>query len=38
VRPGAVGRKQVASILGFTDRPERWSACAPLQLKDDNDG
>ena len=28
----AVGQEQVSSILGFSDRSERWSTDAPLQL------
>jgi hypothetical protein len=30
---GAVSAAQDSSILGFTDRPKRRSANAPLQLK-----
>jgi hypothetical protein len=30
---GAVGAEQEPSILGFADRPKRWSTNAPLQLK-----
>jgi hypothetical protein len=29
----AVGQEQVSSILGFSDRSERGSTSAPLQLK-----
>jgi hypothetical protein len=30
---GAVGAQQDSSILGFANRPKRWSTFAPLQLK-----
>jgi hypothetical protein len=29
----AVGQERDASILGFADRPKRWSTNPPLQLK-----
>ena len=35
---GAVGAEQDSSILGFADRPKRWSAIAPLQLKETKRG
>lgn len=34
----AVGQQQDSSILGFADRSERWSADAPLQLKEGEHG
>jgi hypothetical protein len=34
----AVGLEQVACILGFTNRPNRRSPGAPLQLKTVDDG
>jgi hypothetical protein len=37
LRLRAVAQEQVASILGFTDRPER-TACAPLQLREVENG
>ena len=30
---GAVGAKQDPNILGFADRPKRWSTEPPLQLR-----